>query len=190
MGNFYTNYTLKGVSQPGVASALAGRKAIVTTDYNGCVMVFDKQSDKQDSKTISDLATHLSSQFACLVLAVLNHDDDILWFQLYENGKLTDEYDSSPGYFDGPEEPIPPSDGDAKRLCAVFGFGEPTAVESILRRSMFDEDGYAFAFQRHSDLVATLGLPEFGVGNCYRSFDDPCFEFPDGLTKRDLVRTS
>jgi hypothetical protein len=189
MGNFYTNYTLKGPSQQTVASAMAGRKAIVTTDYNGCVMVFDAQSDTQEAEVISDLASRLSHQFACPLLAILNHDDDILWFQLYESGKVTDEYDSTPGYFDGGEEPATPTGGDAGRLCSIFGFGDPATVESILRKPLFDEEGYAFAFERHADLVNALGLPDFGVGNCYRSFDDPCFEFPDALSKRDLMRT-
>ena len=50
MGNFYTNYTLKGPGQQAVASALAGRKALVTPENNGCVMVFDEQSDSQDAE--------------------------------------------------------------------------------------------------------------------------------------------
>lgn len=193
MGNFYTNYTLKGPSQQAVAFALAGRKAIVTTDYNGCIMIFDEQSDQQDAKIISDLAARLSYQFSCPVLAVLNHDDDILWFQLYENGMMADEYDSAPGYFEAEDEDAAmagPRGGDAQRLCAIFGCGEPDVVESILRKSFLDPDGYAFAFQRHGDLVDALGLPDFGVGNSYQSFEDPCFEFPDALTKKDLLRTA
>jgi len=190
MGNFYTNYTLKGAHQKAVASALVGRRAIVTpTDDNGYVVVFDEESDEQDAKAISGLASFLSARFSCPVLAVLNHDDDILWYQLYEDGKLSDEYDSTPGYFDG-AEPSAPTGGDAQRLCSAFGACEAPSVEMILRKSLFDEGGYAFAFQRHADLVGALGLPQFGVGTCFRSFDDPCFEFPDGLSKRDLVRTS
>jgi hypothetical protein len=189
MGNFYTNYTLKGPSQQAVASALIGRKAIVTPDHNGCVIVFDEQSDEQDSKVIGSLASLLSGRLSCPVLAVLNHDDDILWYQLYEDGKLSDEYDSTPGYFEA-TEPSAPTGGDARRLCSLFGAGDPAAVEAILRKSLFDEGGYAFAFQRHADLVGALALPELGIGACFRSFDDPCFEFPDGLSKKDLVRTS
>jgi hypothetical protein len=189
MGNFYTNYTLKGPNQQAVASALKGRTAVVTPDYNGCVTIFDEQSDKQDPKIISDLATRLSNEFGCPILAVLNHDDDILWFQFYENGKLLDEYDSTPGYFDG-AEPSTPTGGDAKKLCAIFGAGDVTAVEKILRKALLDEDGYVFAFQRHADLVGALGLPEIGVGFSYASFDAPDVEFPDGLTKKDLLRTS
>lgn len=192
MGNFYTNYTLKGPNQQEVAAALVGRRAIVTTEYCGYVMVFDEQSDKQETEVISQLAARLSRHFGCPVWSVLNHDDDILWYRLYESGELTDEYDSSPGYFDfapTSEEIAAPVGGDAQRLCTVFGTRDTAAVERILRRSLLDEDAYAFAFQRHADLVSTLGLPEYGVGNCYSSFDDPGFESPDGLTKKDLLRT-
>ena len=57
MGNFYTNYTLRGPSQAAVATALAGRFAIVTPAQNGCVVVFDEVSDHQDQKVITKLAS-------------------------------------------------------------------------------------------------------------------------------------
>ena len=50
MGNFYVNYTVRGPTQQDVAAALAGRKALVTPWQNGCVVVFDEQSDTQDDK--------------------------------------------------------------------------------------------------------------------------------------------
>ena len=68
MGNFYTNYTLKGPSQQAVAAALAGRSAIVTPAQDGCVVVFDEQSDDQDSAVITELASHLSRELRCRVL--------------------------------------------------------------------------------------------------------------------------
>jgi hypothetical protein len=43
MGNFYTNYTLRGPSQSAVAAALAGRSAIVTPKQDGSIIVFDEQ---------------------------------------------------------------------------------------------------------------------------------------------------
>ncbi len=51
MGNFYTNYTLRGPSQQTVAAVLAGRSAIITPAREGCVVVFDERSDDQDSTT-------------------------------------------------------------------------------------------------------------------------------------------
>lgn len=121
MGGFYTNYTLRGPSQKAVASALAGRKAMISPESSGCVVAYDEASDDQDQEAIAALASHLSGSLHCPVLAVLDHDDDILWYQLYEDGKLTDEYDSTPGYFDPTAEPSAPAGGDAQSLCRVFG---------------------------------------------------------------------
>jgi hypothetical protein len=186
MGNFYTNYTLRGPSQQAVAAALAGRTAIVTPAQDGCVVVFDEQSDEQDSAVITELASRLSRELRCPVLAVLNHDDDILWYQLYLSGELADEYDSSPGYFDASAEPSAPAGGDAQKLCSAFDASDVAAVESILRKSSYDEGGYAFAFERHADLARALGIPSFGVGAGFRYVSDG--ELPEGLDEDSLLR--
>ena len=121
MGSFYTNFTLRGPSQQAVAALLAGRSAIVTPEQNGYVVVYDEESDDQNHEVISELASQLSQAFRCPLLAVLNHDDDILWYQFYIKGELIDEYDSSPGYFDpSADEPDPPAGGDAQKLCNAF----------------------------------------------------------------------
>ena len=57
---------------------------------NDTFVVFDSQSDQQDEKIISALGQMLSGQLNCSMLAILNHDDDILWYQLYSGGKLQD----------------------------------------------------------------------------------------------------
>ena len=187
-GNFYTNYTLKGPSQQAVAAALAGRSAIVTPAQNGCVVAFDEASDEQDSAVITELALRLSRELRCPLLAVLNHDDDIFWYQLYLTGELADQYDSSPGYFDPAAEPSAPVGGDAQRLCNAFGATDVAAVEAVLRKSSYDDDGYVFAFERHADLVRALGLPEFAVGTAYASFERD--EYPEGISPKDVVRTT
>ncbi len=188
MGNFYVNYTVKGPDQKAVATAMKGRNAIVTPVQNGCIVVYDEESDEQDLDTISHLASQLSHRFECPLLAVLNHDDDILWYQLFLNGELVDQYNSCPSYFDVETDPAGPEGGDPDKLCSVFGLGDVASVESILRKSSFDEDGYPFAFMRHEALVQALGLSLYAVGNSYASFDYD--EFPDGLSPEDLVRTS
>ena len=188
MGNFYVNYTLRGVTQEAVAKALAGRSCIVTPPANHTVVAFDEESQNQDQQVISALATELSQKLHCPVLAVLNHDDDILWYQLYTDGKLQDEYDSSPGYFDPGAEPSPPAGGDAAKLCSTLGSAKTEDVERVLRKSAFDDDGYTFAFERHADLVNALGISAFGVGTAYASFAND--ELPEGLSADDVVRTA
>lgn len=188
MGNFYVNYTAHGVTQGEVAKALAERPCIVTRSANDTVVVFDEESDSQDQEVISSLATELSLKLRCPLLAVLNHDDDIFWYQLYRDGKLEDEYDSSPGYFDESAEPSAPVGGDAAKLCAAFGSTKIEEVERVLRKSSFDDDGYVFAFERHGDLVNALGISTFGVGTAYASFEYD--ELPEGLSAEDVVRTA
>lgn len=187
MGPFYTNYTLRGPSQQEVAKAFAGRKAVVTPEQNGSVVAFDEQSDDQDQERIAALAAEFSLQFKCPVLAILNHDDDILWYQLYESGTLADEYDSSLGYFDPGAEPSAPIGGDARRLAKAFGTGDVARIEAVLRKSSYDDDGYVFALDRHADLARVLGLPDFAVGKAYASFERN--ELPEGLSADEIVWT-
>ncbi len=188
MGSFYTNYTLRGPSQKAVAAALAGRSALVTPEQNGCVVVFDEESEDQNQEVIAGLAGWLSEEFQCPVLAVLNHDDDILWYQLYLNGTLADEYDSSPGNFDADADADnEPAGGDAEKLCQAFGSVKVKEVAAILHPGEMDGDGYTFAMERHNDLAEALGLPEFsvGVGFEYATMG----ELPDGLDFRQLIKT-
>jgi len=187
MGNFYTNYALRGPTQNEVAAALVGRNAVVAPQRNGCVVVFDEQSDEQDMGRITELVSQLSRTLRCPVLAILNHDDDVLWYQLQQSGKLIDDYNTSPGYFEEPAESSDPAGGDARKLCAAFGAGNVAVVEAILRKPSCDPDGYVFAFDRHVDLAHALGLPEFVVGTAFASFDHD--EYPESLTSADIVRT-
>ena len=196
MGNFYVNYTLRGPSQRAVGEMLAGRSSIVTPWQAGCTVVFDEESEEQNEEVIGELASKLSGAFHCPLLAVLNHDDDILGYQLYIDGELEDEYCSTPGYFAGMgdelENPggdplsIEPEGGNAKKICDAFGAESIQQVETILRRRPL-EDGYTFAFERHQDLVEALRLPQFAVGCGFENVAND--ELPDDLSESDLLRT-
>ena len=185
MGSFYVNLTARSDDPQSVARALGKRAALVTPAQHGCVVVADEQADAQDQTMIRSLASALSSRLSCPVFAVLNHDDDILWYCLATAGDIVDEYDSSPGYFDPNAEPLPPVGGNAKLLCAAFGNSASDSVEAILRKSSFEEDGYVFADERHADLIAALGISSFavGFGYTYASAGD----LPEGLTEDRLV---
>jgi hypothetical protein len=186
MGQFYTNFTLRGPNQQDVASALADRSAYVTPSHNGCVVAYDEASEAQDFAVISELGARLSLQFSCPVLAAVVHDDDILFFQLYEGGQITDDYDSSPGYFDPEAEPSAPEGGDAERICAAFHTNNVPEVSAILRKSSYDDDG-PDAADRHDQLVRALGLSPWAVGAGYGYIAEG--EVPDGLSQSQLIKT-
>jgi hypothetical protein len=155
-----------------VLARLNNRPVFVSETNAGFTIVLDAACESQDGKVLAELGASLSAQFHCPVLAILNHDDDILYFELYENGEKTDEYNSSPAYFsedeDAGEEPI---GGNAPRLAAVFGASDASRIERVLRASAED---YMFQTDRHRDLAEALGVPAFwvGVGHTYAKEGD------------------
>lgn len=177
MGAFYTNITLKGPAQAEIVELLEreGMDAFVSPTSNGCTVVFDERSETR-SEALSELAMRLSDVFSCPALAVLVHDSDILMTFLFEAGKLTDEYNSAPDYFDDDGDGSPPSGGNASRLSAAFGRAErENEVRAILQSHVpYDEvedaigNPYLFAENRHHALVEALGLPVWSVSMGYR----------------------
>jgi hypothetical protein len=184
MGSFYTNITLKGPNQAEVVAHLnaAGRNAYVSPTEGGYTVVYDEIGDTQDTGALATLSSELSGEFGCPVLVILNHDDDILWYELYIDGECKDTYNSCPGYFDScaPQEPV---GGDARLLCETFGKGDPARVEAILRA---DEE-YVFALDRHEELVAQLGWPDATIGAGFAYISQG--EVPPGLDEEELVQT-
>lgn len=185
MGNTYTNYTLHGPSQQEVVKALAGRSAIVTPAAQGCVVVFDEQSDELLQAAVPAFALQWSEAFACPVLGVMNYDDDVFWYRLYIRGQKVDEYASWIGIAGHPRVP---RGGDAGKLCRAFGSSNVSEVESVLRKPSEGKDSYAFAVDRHADLARALGIPAFGVGAGYSYIADG--ELPDDLRPEDLVKVT
>jgi len=189
MGNFYTSYTLRGPSQQAVAMALAGRASIASPAQDGCVVVFDEESEEQNVEIIAELASRLSGQFNCPLLAVMDHDDSVLWYWLYLSGGLVDEYNSAPGYFETEDEDTAmagPAGGEARKLCGAFGTNAVEEVEGILRQPSAVDDGYLFQMERHMDLTHALGIPDFGAGGFEQITEG---ELPGGLAEDDLMRS-
>lgn len=189
MGNFYTNITLQGPGQDEVAEALGamGRSAYVSPTLDGFTVVFDGECESQDNRVLKRLTAELTKRFGCAAIAVINHDDDILWYQLYKNGEPLDEYNSAPDYFEPEGEPSGPSGGDAARLVQAFGVAaDAKAVEQVLRTSSLDDDGYTFECERHQALATLLGMPLFGVGGGFNYISEG--ELPEGLTDKNIRR--
>lgn len=190
MGNFYTNITLRGPDQNDVLQILKqqSRSAYISPSVNGYTVVFDEQCEDQDTSVLESLALELSKQLSCLALAILNHDDDILLYKLYDSGSLIDEYNSSPGYFDPDAEPSSPVGGNANKLCAILGKDQKAAeVGDILCKSSYEDNGYVFEIERHQDLVEALRLPAFSVGLGYRYIEQG--EIPEELDVKTLQRS-
>lgn len=190
MGNFYTNIVVANASQSAVARLLSelGRIAIVSPAIDGRVVVYDQECDRQDVVALSSLAATLSKQLNCPAWAVLNHDDDILAYELYVDGALVDEYDSTPDYFD-PSQPSEPKGGDAAKLAGAFGCAAASAtIESALRRSSYGDEGYVVAAERHADLARALGIPPEVVCLGYNYLEAGAV--PDGVSIEQFVRVS
>ena len=182
MGNFYANYTIRGASRQAVADAFAGRVALITPEDQQCIVVYDEASDMMNS-VIEKLGAKLAGDLSCIVLGVSNHDDDILIYQLFQDGEKTDEYNSCPDYFDdGAEAPAGPSGGQAEILCRACASDAISDVAEILGGAQ-----YVFALERHQDLVKALGISDHAVGFGHRYVS--AGELPEGLTAEDLIST-
>lgn len=164
--NSYVNFAVRGPGQAAIAECLrsAKRTACVGRSANGVTIFFDQASDRQDESIILALGKLASENLNAPVMAVLNHDDDVLAYWLFEAGQLVDEYSSCPDYAEYGDEP--PAGGDAGRLVAAFGVPARRAeVELILR----DED-FIKEVDRHKALADLLRHPwpdvSMGLSKC------------------------
>jgi hypothetical protein len=199
MGNWYTNICVKGAAQAKVVATLdeLGRRAYVTPDMGGWIIVYDQESDKFDLNELESLALTLSARLQCAALASFNADDDVLWLGLYEGGRLATRYSSAKEQFeDGGEFPQIPE--VAEVLCRIFGApGKKQEVSNILRRphgllgllsSLFNVRlAYIVEVLRHGDLAETVGIPIASVGLGYEYINRG--ETPEGLSRGNLRKT-
>jgi hypothetical protein len=199
MGNWYTNVAVKGAQQTDVLRALEelGRRAYVTPETSGWIVVYDQQTDEFDLGILESLALTLSTRLSCTALASCNADDDVLWLALYENGTLRTRYASSRKAFeDGDEFP------DLKETAQVLAraFEKPEAnsqVHSVLRKphglfgllSLYLKIrlAYVVEVERHLDLSNLLGMPRAAVGLGYTYVNKG--ETPEGTDREALRRT-
>ncbi len=189
MGTFYVNHTVRAPQDRVIAFLKKeGRTAFVSPTYHGYTVVCDRQCDEQDPIAIARLGQRLSSHLESPVLAVLNHDDAILCYWLFEQGRLIEEYDSFPDCFEDEEEDDDdlgefqfgwqeddwpaedlteaPDDttGDGEELCRVFG--RPALCDQV--RWVLAGRDTLFAQQIHQELVRILDLPPCSLGAGYK----------------------
>lgn len=189
MGAFYTNLTVRVPSRQDVLPLLAGRRAFVSPQLGGYVTIYDERCD-EGGLYPNEFATELSQKLDTVVFLATVHDDDILYFDVFDKGDRLDEYDSCPDYFseqdeDEGSEPLPPEGGNPGVLCEVFGCANRKAVEEVLYTQDEDSDLVIFAHERHGALAGLLGLPGFSVGYGYKYLATG--DLPEGLVHGDLL---
>lgn len=191
MGIFYVNHTVRA-PQPHVIAVLKkeGRTAFVSPTFNGYTVICDRQCDDQDPVAIAQLGQKLSAQLESPALAVLNHDDAILCYWLFEQGRLIEEYDSFPDCFEDEDDESDDdwplwqesfwqgeawkANGVAETACHALGngealcrvFGRPALQEQV-QWVLAGHDTF-FAQQIHQELVRILGLPPCSLGAGYK----------------------
>jgi hypothetical protein len=199
MGNWYTNVAVKGAQQSDVVAVLEelGRRAYVTPETSGWIVVYDQQTDDFDLSILESLALTLSTSLSCTALASCNADDDVLWLPLYENGILSTRYASSRKEFEDGSE-FPDLKDTAQVLARVFEKPEAkNVVLSMLRKShgalgllslfLRIRLAYVVEVQRHLDLSNLLGMPRAAVGLGYTYVNKG--ETPEDMDRETLRRT-
>jgi hypothetical protein len=200
MGNWYTNVCVKGAVQSDVIALLdeLGRRAYVTPDTVGWIILYDQECDKFDLDELESLALTISTSLSCTALASFNADDDILWLGVYENGKLATRYSSDRKQFEDASE-FPSNEEVAEVLCRIFGKPEkrkqvrkilrtPHGVLGLLSHFLKIRLAYLFEVFRHGELTAALGMPSGSVGLGYKYVNRG--DTPPDMKREELRRTS
>jgi hypothetical protein len=185
MGAFFTNYQVRGRSASDVSkafAALAESYAYVSSEKNGWVTVYDEASDKQDEEILKHIAAELSKTLNAAVLAFLVHDSDIAAYWLFQNGDLTDEFNSAPDYFAGADEKVKSRvRGNAEKLLPLCVAGTTHAqVEEVIH----PRNGYpAFAEQILHALSRLLGIDDARLTLGFQYFEQEGEEILDDASE-------
>ena len=121
-------------------------------------------------------AVPLSERIQGPIVAVTNHDDDILIIETFAKGQRTGHYNSCPGCFD--EDPSP--EDLRPEFLAMEGFlalGEDVTVDA-LTNALNPEERYVFALYAHEAAVDLFELPPLSVGLGYRYITRGEFALP------------
>ena len=199
MGNWYTNVSVKGAQQSDIVAALEelGRRAYVTPEVSGWIVIYDQQTDDFDLGILESLALTLSTRLSCTALASCNADDDVLWLALYENGSLSTRYASSRNAFEDGDE-FPDTKETAQVLARVFEkpqaanqvfgvLGKSHGFLGLLSLYFKIRLAYVVEVQRHLDLSNLLAMPRAAVGLGYTYVNKG--ETPEGMNREALRRT-
>lgn len=176
MGKFYVNFSIQSTDQQQIVTVLqnAGRLAIVSPTQSGYVVVYDEESDRQALPPIVQVGSLLSESMNAPVLAVLNHDDRILRYWLFEKGAIVDVYDSRPDYFNKFFLDLNEEDDDEMKDIDTTQISRPEKLKDCFKSDLdlakarkILRNKYPSETTRHQMFATELGLPDWSVGVGY-----------------------
>src|SRR5690242_7610056 len=102
MGAFYDNiqvFSNDVAKTIGILKKHIKYRAYVSGSDNGCITIYNEFCEYQDN--IIRFAKILSSDLSTIAFVFSVYHSDILYYWLFNNGELIDEFDSDPDYFTG-----------------------------------------------------------------------------------------
>jgi len=184
MGLFCVNLHFRATDDKALSAALNRRRITryrVVPLKSGWTSLYEERASQQDDGRIRELAGGLSQDLHVAAIAFLVHDSDVACYWLFDNGRLLDEYNSCPDYFDAdaPDEgPTSPSGGRPDVLLRYCRTGvRQDELEAILAGET------AFAESVIERLAEALGIDRDRALADYR--DVPGGDGPGGIDGSD-----
>ncbi|HEV2972291.1 MAG TPA: hypothetical protein VGY55_20115 [Pirellulales bacterium] len=115
MGLFCANLHFRTTDDQALSASLKRRGVTryrVVPAKGEWTSLYEERASQQDDERIRDLASGLSEDLHVAAIAFMVHDSDIACYWLLDDGRLLDEYNSCPDYFDDHDDgPPSPSGG-------------------------------------------------------------------------------
>ena len=180
MAASYVNYHVRSDDPAAVAAAakpLVQGRAYVTPAAGGWVTLYDEVSERQDAYEIGRVAGELSVAMASAVFAFVVNADTLFVYYLFENGDLSDEYNSSPGptdvragvdpaaWFAGRPEVL-------LRYCPAGTRAETIAGALAREDVLHSSTGFGSAVRAEQRLRPLAGALRIDIARATRGFPD------------------
>jgi hypothetical protein len=165
--NTYANIAVKTEDRAKVIETLQnmGRRAIVSPTTAGWITIYDAAVERMP-KTLPDVAQKISEALKCPAVAAFDDDDSLLTLITFKDGKQVDAYISNPGYYEGKK--LEPTGGDPAAIQAALGL---SGLDAKLKE-IFQAKDVELEYERHGNLISTLGMPYYCRGAGHKYFHD------------------
>jgi hypothetical protein len=142
MGAFISNIQIKGAEPDAVVAAIRAIGAVpaYVTDNREAAWtgVYPERGDQDRGQLQLDLLA-LTRALGRPGIALMVHDSDIFTYWLAESGEPIDAYDSTPGYFEGRDDP--PIGGNVDMLLRFAPAGASRVrLDNLLHKKISAED--------------------------------------------------